>query len=111
MIRVTVFRKDGHTSGLRAAGHAAYAEEGSDIICAAASALLTNAVNSVELLAGDPVEELETGEGLISCRFPAGLSDKGELLMQSLFLGLGQMEELRDPESDEPYLQLLFEEE
>ena len=110
MIRITVYRRGSTYTGISAKGHAAYAEEGSDIICAAASALLTNAVNSIECLAGDRIEDLESESGLVACRFPDGLHEKGMLLMESLILGLKQLEEIRGPE-DEPYVRLLIEEE
>ena len=49
MIKVDFFR-NGHTeiSGFRMSGHAAYAEEGSDIVCSAVSILALNTVNCIE---------------------------------------------------------------
>ena len=40
MTRITLFRSRSHAIGFEAEGHTGYAEEGSDIVCAAISALL-----------------------------------------------------------------------
>jgi uncharacterized protein YsxB (DUF464 family) len=109
MIAVTVYRRNGAYQGLCAEGHAGYAEAGEDIFCAAASALLINTVNSIEALAGDSVSADEK-DGYLKCSFPDGLSGKGTLLMDSLILGIRQMEESADPDTGKPYVRLFFEE-
>ena len=48
MICITVTESDGEYISVESNGHAGYAEEGQDIICAAVSALIVNTVNSVE---------------------------------------------------------------
>ena len=49
MIRVTIYQNsEQRISGFAMQGHAGYAESGSDIVCAAASVLAQNAVNSIE---------------------------------------------------------------
>ncbi len=54
MITVIVYqRSDGEYIGFETSGHAGYADEGYDIICAAVSALTVNAVNSVETFTED----------------------------------------------------------
>ena len=57
MITITVKREDGMYRSFRSEGHSGYADEGSDIICAAVSALSVNALNSIESLTGDTVED------------------------------------------------------
>ncbi|MFR2781914.1 MAG: ribosomal-processing cysteine protease Prp [Clostridium sp.] len=63
MIQATVL-KDSRDSGnvlyrgIVIEGHAGYAEEGEDIICAAVSALAINFYNSVETFTEDPFEGL-----------------------------------------------------
>ncbi|MDO4619814.1 MAG: ribosomal-processing cysteine protease Prp [Lachnospiraceae bacterium] len=109
MIRLTVYRNKGICRGFRAQGHAEYAESGTDIICAAVSVLTTNTANSIEMLTGDAVES-EEKNGFLSCRFPNGLSEKGELLMESMLLGLRQIAEIRDDKSGKPFLTLNIEE-
>lgn len=49
MIKVDLFRNEQkEVFSFRMSGHAAYAEEGSDIVCSAVSVLALNSVNSVE---------------------------------------------------------------
>ena len=105
MITVRVFRKADDYSGFQVSGHAGYAESGFDIICAAVSVLTINTVNSIEILAGDMVEE-KTEDGFLSCHFPEGLSDSGRILMRSMILGLKQIE----TDFEEPFLKVIISE-
>lgn len=53
MIKVRIDRdKSRNIVGIHMAGHAGYAEEGSDIVCSAASILLYTAANSLEIICG-----------------------------------------------------------
>ena len=74
-------------------GHAEYAEEGEDIICAAVSALALNFFNSVETFTED---EFEGGAGQenmqFEFRFTSEISPESKLLMNSLVLGLRNSE-------------------
>jgi hypothetical protein len=106
MIEITVTRRDGAYTGFQSEGHAGYAEPGEDIVCAAVSVLLTNTVNSIEMLTGDTVGDEEMADGFLRCTFPEGLSEKGTLLMDSMLLGLNQIVEMKDSESGEPYVRL-----
>lgn len=110
MICITVYCRNGAYTGFDAAGHAEYEESGRDIICAAASALIVNTVNSIETLTDNTVEDEKEEDGFASCRFPDGLDRDGALLMESLILGLKQMAEIRDASDNKPYVTLLFEE-
>ncbi len=92
MIRAVFYKKNGSYTGFKARGHAGYGEEGTDIFCAAVSALTINTANSLELLAKEKLAESEH-DGFVSFRFLEEISDKGELLMDSLFLGLSQIAE------------------
>ena len=67
MITITVKKRNGNYLEFVSKGHAGYAEEGQDIVCAAVSVLVINTVNS-------PVTE------------------RGTLLMDSLILGLTEIE-------------------
>lgn len=57
---------------LSVTGHAGAAEKGQDIVCSAASILfytLAQAVtDSADLLEGEPVIEIEEGNGRVSCK-------------------------------------------
>ena len=108
MIKALVFLRDGKYAGFRVDGHAGFSEEGQDIICAAVSVLSVNTVNSIELLTPDHVESGEE-DGHLECHFPEGLSESGELLMESWILGMKQITGIQD-ESEEPYVQLTFQE-
>ena len=53
MITVTIYKKSNQYLGFDINGHAGYAEEGSDIICAAVSVLSLNTLNSIEAFTED----------------------------------------------------------
>ena len=93
MITFTVWKSGHQYKGFECAGHAGYAEEGSDIICAAVSALAVNTINAIEQFTEDSfeVEEAEDG-GLLRIRFSEVPDEKTQLLMDSLVLGIGNIE-------------------
>ena len=90
MIRVS-FRYDstGCRTAFRFEGHAGYAREGKDIVCAAASVLALNTVNSVESFTKDAFD-IETDEkpGYMMFSFKNEPSEGGRLLLKSLELGI-----------------------
>lgn len=76
-------------------GHAGFGEAGFDIVCAAASSLSINAVNSIEKLAGyQPIVEIN--DGYLYFEILSDLSDNQEkvteILLQSLQIGLQDIE-------------------
>ena len=83
-----------HTDGKRiigfdAKGHSGYAEEGSDIVCAA----ITSAVRLVDATINDVLGlaasvKVHEKSGAIEFRLPGGLSAASETLCQSLLTGL-----------------------
>ncbi|NLO36177.1 MAG: ribosomal-processing cysteine protease Prp [Clostridiaceae bacterium] len=88
---------DGWIETFSASGHAGYAADGPDIICAAISVLAQTAIGSLQELAGiDPPRQLENG--LIRFTLPdmAGLTgvqvQTAKLLMQSLVIGCKQIQ-------------------
>ena len=107
MIKITVYSRQDQYTGFRSEGHAGYAEEGYDIICAAVSVLSVNLVNSIEEFTEDAyqVEQAEDG-GYLKVLFPEGLSEKAALLMDSLVLGIENIE----AEYGNEYITLLLEE-
>lgn len=65
MTRVILYHdKGGVPCGFECRGHAGFAEEGHDIVCAAVSVLASTCVNALESVAGQ-TPELETGDGLV----------------------------------------------
>ena len=94
--------------GFDVSGHAGYSEAGSDIICAAVSALVINAVNSIEKFTEDEtscVSDEETGS--ITFRFSETPSHDAGLLLDSMILGL---EEIEDSSEHEEYIDIIFKE-
>lgn len=97
MIHITICEDpDGYIYSFSATGHAGYADAGSDIICAAVTALATTAIGSLQELAGfDPDHVLE--DGCIEMTLPAqtGLSEQQRqtvmVLMNSLVIGCRQI--------------------
>ncbi|HBP37334.1 MAG TPA: ribosomal-processing cysteine protease Prp [Clostridiales bacterium] len=99
MITVTLRRgPDGMIREFSAAGHSGFADPGTDIICAAVSAIATTVIGSLQDLAGlKPVYRLE--EGLIECRLPdpedmnAGQSGTARTLMDTMAVGCRQIQD------------------
>ncbi len=98
MILATVLRETADSGavvyrGIEIKGHADYAPEGEDIICAAVSALALNFYNSVETFTEDDFQgsagEYELQFGF---RFTSQISPESRLLMNSLVLGLQNIE-------------------
>ena len=88
MINVQAKKENGHYKSFHINGHAMYAEAGSDIVCAAVSALVINTINSIEEFTDDPFT-CDCRDGMIeSWEFTNDLSAATELLMDSLMLGL-----------------------
>lgn len=81
MIEVSV-RKD----GIEVSGHAGYAENGKDIVCAGVTALIQTLVKSVDDLTEDKIEyEISPGRADIYYGDP---SEEGKLLVDSFFIGV-----------------------
>ena len=84
MIAVSV-RKD----GIKVRGHANYAEDGKDIVCAGVTALTQTLIRSLEELVGDEVE-YEISPGRVDIHY-GDLSEEGKLLVDSFFIGICQI--------------------
>ena len=92
MITITVKKRNGSYLDFLSRGHAGYAEEGQDIVCAAVSALIITTVNSLDEFTE---EKIEVGEddGYVSIHFKTNPNtERGKLLMDSLILGLTEIE-------------------
>ena len=111
MIKVTVIVDSKHEyTGIQMTGHAGLAEnpaDGQELVCAAVSALVINMANSVEHFTEDSFEtEEEEESGTFHFRFTSSMSSESQLLMNSLVLGLQDIEE----EYGEPYIKIRFKE-
>lgn len=87
MINVTVKKRQNDFLSLKVKGHAGFAEEGSDIICAAVSALTINLVNSLEKFTNVSFD-LKEDDGFVEVIFNDKLSNEATLLMNSYLLGI-----------------------
>ncbi len=105
MIRITVYKESGNYKGFTCEGHAGYAEEGYDIICAAVSALTVNAVNSIERFTGDSVSA-SSDEGFLRCTLDGNVSGRTALLLDSMISGLQDIQQTYGNE----YIRLTFKE-
>ncbi len=107
MVRVTIFRNPSRqTVGFTTSGHADFDTDGSDIVCAAVSALVITCINSIEELTEDRFTcESDAETGSIIFRLCEGFGEKSQLLLQSLALGLEEIES-----SYEDNIDLIFEE-
>ena len=109
MIRVTVYKTSRHEyTGFDVTGHAGYDDPGKDIVCAAASALVINAINSIDHFTDDKTSCVSDEEsGSITFRFAQIPSHDAALLLDSMILGLEEIEEDNDYE---PYIDIIFKE-
>lgn len=93
MIRVEVHEISDRIIEFSVSGHAHFAESGMDIVCAAVSALVLNAINSCEKLLGVNLPIQDDGDTL-SCAVPETerMADV-QLLLHSMLFGLEQTAE------------------
>ena len=108
MTKVTIYKNvKNECVGFKALGHAGYAEEGEDIVCAAISILTINTMNSIDVFTDADVF-LETDEeiGLIDYKVNKPTKETS-LLLDAMTLGLQTM---ANDENYAEYIDLLFEE-
>ncbi len=75
MTTVQVRRDDNGITGIRVKGHSGYSEAGSDIVCAAASVLITTCANALESVAHiSPIVQVKERSVLIDVSLPEDLS-------------------------------------
>ena len=89
MINVTIF-KDSHKQyrGFSVLGHAGYADNGYDIICASVSVLSINTVNAIEKFTDDDITvNVDENSGLLSMTFGDTVSNESKLLVDTMILG------------------------
>jgi len=94
MIEIARIKNEqGENIGFRCQGHAGYARHGKDIVCAAVSALVINTINSIEEFTEDKFScAQEEKSGLVEFIIVSEVSKESSLLMDSLFLGLENIE-------------------
>ena len=109
MIHVTIFRnRRKEFTGFKTYGHAGFADEGQDIVCAAASVLMINTVNAIEEFTEDTASLVsDDAGGVIEYSVSGKPSDGAVLLLKTMVLGL---EEMSDDKNYAKYIDLTFEE-
>ena len=97
MVRATFLaRADGRLMGFRLKGHAMHGEFGSDIVCAAISALCEGIANGLEKVVGLKLYERQD-DGLMEATVEPGQSEalieKAQLLLSTLELALNDIKQ------------------
>ena len=109
MTTITICKTaDGAYKGFTTFGHAEYAKRGKpDILCSAISALVINAINSMEELYGEKMKVVTRDEtGFIKCDFECGLQKESVIIMDSMVFGLENLSKTYGNK----FLQVKFEE-
>ena len=93
MTNITLYTDgEGYERGFEVRGHSGFRAKGSDVVCAAISALTINTVNSIEAFTDDkPRVSVEDDDAVISCIFDEKPSDEARLLLRSFSLGVGDI--------------------
>ncbi len=91
MVEITVFVNNNKCIGIESKGHAGYAAHGNDIVCAAVSVLMINTLNSIETFTEDDFEGGQD-DGYLEFRLAQPVSDRAQLLLDSLVLGLQEIQ-------------------
>jgi len=109
MVEITVYKNTRHQIvGFHTFGHAEYAEEGQDIVCAAISVLVINTVNAIDAFTDDETSLVsDEVSGKIDFFVKGNPSKEAQLLLNAMLLGL---EDMADDEIYRNYMDLTFEE-
>ena len=107
MISITVYQNsNGNYIKFDTEGHAEYAEEGQDIVCASVSVLVINTINSIEQLTDCNFDsELQQETGMIHFNLHDS-SYESDLFLRSMILGLEAIQE----EYGQDLIQLIYKE-
>ena len=101
MTTVSFLRDARGLYGIRVSGHAGYAPAGEDIVCAAASVLITTCANAMESVAGlEPLVSQDEAAAEISVALPPALSPEQEHDAQVVFRTV--LQGLRDVAQEYP---------
>lgn len=89
MTTVSFFMEDGRLTGFTVRGHSGWAEEGSDVVCAA----VTSAVRLTECAVNDVLGlgaavKLREKDAFLSLKLPGGLGEANEHFCQNLLAAL-----------------------
>ncbi|MBD8941929.1 MAG: ribosomal-processing cysteine protease Prp [Clostridiales bacterium] len=107
MINVTIYKDSSDQFvGFEFDGHAEADEYGRDIVCAAASVLSINTINSIEEFTDDAFEcNSDEESGYLMFRLTEELSNESKILMKSLVRGVKDIQK-----DNEKYIKIVFKE-
>lgn len=105
MTKVEIFNHDGRINGFSVSGHSGYAEEGSDIVCAAVSSAVQFAECTINDVLGNHANvKMNQDEPRVTLTLPAACDD--EVAVQAVLTGfMLTMCSLRDDYPD--YIEVL----
>ena len=105
MTKVEIFNHDGRINGFSVSGHSGYAEEGSDIVCAAVSSAVQFAESTINDVLGNHANvKMNQDEPRVTLTLPAACDD--EDAVQAVLTGfMLTMCSLRDDYPD--YIEVL----
>ncbi len=94
MIKISFFTNDeNEITGFDFIGHAGFADNGNDIVCAAVSALVFNTVNSIDQLTALEYDvKQDEKKGHFYFRLKGKPDHDTDLLLNSLRLGVGEIQ-------------------
>ena len=92
MIAVTVVKNGDDYRSIESKGHAGFSSFGKDIVCAAVSVLVINTINSIDHFTDTHIELDSEDSGYIKAVFTDGFDEKAQVLMDSMVLGLTQIQ-------------------
>lgn len=98
MTQIKFYRKNGKLVGVEANGHTDYADEGEDIVCAAASSIIQTAVLGLMQLLGIAVEfEADANKGYLKAILPSKItsdqSHDADIILRTAYLGVSDLYE------------------
>ena len=96
MTKICVYRKGNHIVKYVVDGHTGYAEQGSDIVCAAVSAIATHTLNGLTEIIKIPVG-YEVKDAYLECIVPDNISEEerkqADILLDAMYLTFKNLEE------------------
>ena len=96
MTKISVYKKGNHIAKYVVLGHTGYADEGSDIVCAAVSTVATHTLNGLTEIVKIPVG-YEIRDAYLECIVPDNLSEEerkqSDILLDAMYQTLKNLEE------------------
>lgn len=98
MLTVRFFKQEGKFVGIECNGHCEYAEEGADIVCAAASSVIQTAVLGIIGVLGLNIGyETDDEKGYLKAILPQNISESdlhdADIILKTAYLGVSDLYE------------------